>query len=49
MPILPNPITVDVSSVGSIKEDISVWSPIVVLCKVLAKKGVLTMLIKEER
>ncbi len=34
---VPNPTTVEASSVGSINEEISVWSPIVVLCKVLAK------------
>ena len=42
-------MTVEVNSVGSIKEEIVVNKPIVVLWRVLAKNGVETMLIREER
>ena len=46
---VPNPITVDVSSVVSIKEDIKFCKPMVVLCKLLAKVKLLTKFAAEER
>jgi hypothetical protein len=42
-------MTVDVNSVGSIKDDIKFWRPIVVLCKLLAKVKLLTKFVAEER
>ncbi len=45
----PKPTTVEVSSVGSMKEEISVCSPIAVELRVLARNGVLTMLMRVER
>jgi hypothetical protein len=42
-------MTVEVNSVGSIKEEISAWSAIVVLWRLLAKVNVLTKFAAEER
>jgi hypothetical protein len=46
---VPNPITVEVSSVGSIKEDMKFCKPMVVLCKLLAKVKLLTKFAADER
>ncbi len=48
-PAWDNPTTVEVNSVGSIKEEIRVCNPIVVELRVLARKGVLTKFTKVER
>jgi hypothetical protein len=46
---VPNPTTVDVSSVGSIKEEIKFCKPMVVLCKLLAKVKLLIKFAADER
>jgi hypothetical protein len=46
---VPKPTTVEVNSVGSIKEEIKFWRPMVVLCKLLAKVKLLTKFVAEER
>ncbi len=48
-PACPKPTIVEVSSVGSINDEISVCSPIAVEFRVLAKNGVLTKSSKVER
>jgi hypothetical protein len=46
---VPNPITVDVSSVVSIKEEIKFCKPMVVLCRLLANVKLLIKFAAEER
>jgi hypothetical protein len=46
---VPSPMTVDVNSVGSIKEEIKFCKPMVVLCRLLAKVKLLTKFAADDR